>query len=672
VTLQRSSSFVFSNSLSSARDWIYICSLLVPFAVYSIALKTSIVLTVVSSWKYFGVPSFAPLPVTSMMWPETSFNLGYVLFWVSLFAVIRRQPLRGVLVLFFHATTVLVAVVITCSYYYFKSTGSTFDYRVIAMWLPQIEEIKPIVINGVSPSAWPLLTGVLLYTVFGPWLIVRLVGRLLGWPQRAKQSSPPKSYSIPIILGSLGIGLSLLSLLPAAIGPMRAWFPEEALIPSRSLTAPPLVNLIMTAVQEKAISSQELPEGANVGAHSEKHPMKATLQPTESERRNVVIIQLESTRAQSVTPYNKHLNTTPFLNKLAKSSLLAERAYTVVPYSSKANVAIQCGISPQLVDPVYGMATEVQPGGIPTPCLADLLKGLDYNTVYFTPSSKHFENWSTLVRNLGYEDFYPLESMPKEGFQEPSYPGANWSYEDDIMLKPSEEWLEQHRNEPFLATYHTITPHYAYHVPERYGMRRFSENEVMNRYLNCLRYQDIFLRKLFRQYKELGLYENTVFVILGDHGESFGDHGYKTHGFSLYESALRIPMLIHSPGQFKNGTRVTDPVSQLDVLPTVADALGTEIEGGIYQGSSLLEPLPKDRTLVSGCLLDKCIASVKGSEKYIYYYGDKPDELYDTARDPRERNNLVDKYAEEDIKERRDEVLAWRSEIDSIYRGSNP
>ena len=62
------------------------------------------------------------------------------------------------------------------------------------------------------------------------------------------------------------------------------------------------------------------------------------------------------------------------------------------------------------------------------------------------------------------------------------------------------------------------------------------------------------------------------------------------------------------------------------------------------QGSSLLEPLPKDRTLVSGCLLDKCIASVKGSEKYIYYYGDKPDELYDLARDPRERNNLVDVY----------------------------
>src|SRR3712207_9175801 len=105
--------------------------------------------------------------------------------------------------------------------------------------------------------------------------------------------------------------------------------------------------------------------------------------------------------------------------------------------------------------------------------------------------------------------------MSKEGFEETNYFG----YEDNIMLEPSSEWLKENGDEPFLATYLTATGHHQYVVPERYGMKKFVEDEEYNRYLNAMRYQDFFLSNLFDQYRDLGLYDDTIFIVFGDHGE---------------------------------------------------------------------------------------------------------------------------------------------------------
>jgi lipoteichoic acid synthase len=97
--------------------------------------------------------------------------------------------------------------------------------------------------------------------------------------------------------------------------------------------------------------------------------------------------------------------------------------------------------------------------------------------------------------------------------------------------------------------------------------------------------------------------------------------------------------------------------------------LGYEVKDGEYPGYSLLRPLPKDRTLNFSCFHEnQCLASIKGSEKYIYHYGNQPEELFDLSKDPLEKNNLASERSKEEMDKRRQDLLEWRSSVNAEYR----
>jgi arylsulfatase A-like enzyme len=277
------------------------------------------------------------------------------------------------------------------------------------------------------------------------------------------------------------------------------------------------------------------------------------------------------------------------------------------------------------------------------------------------------DNFGDVATGFGYEEVYSSETMDKDDFQVTN----TFGYEDDIMLKPTEQWLKERGNEPFMAEYFTGTGHYGYEcLGTRYGSEDFSEDDQLNRYLNCMRLQDIFLKNLFDQYKELGLYDNTIFVIYGDHGEGFGEHGRYMHGDTIWEEGLRIPLIIHAPGLLDGGQRTEGLSSETDILPTVVEMLGYEVKDGKYPGYSLLHPLPGGRTLFFSCISTrKCLASIKGNEKYIYHYDNQPEEVFDLSKDPLEEHNLADEYSKEELDKRREELLAWRSKVNTQYGG---
>jgi lipoteichoic acid synthase len=635
-----------SRALLSPRDWVYLLSLLVPFVIYDLVLKSSLV-----ALQPLG-SSFAES--LGMISSDVLFNLGYTLLWVGLFAAARRGLLRWVIVGLFHVTTIFIVLVTTSAYQYFKVTGSMLDSGLILFWLSSPGGTGGAIASEFTPGLLTLILAILAYAALGPLLVTHLVAWWRGWTNIYART-PKISW-----LRLAGVGFTVYALFSFWLVPSAG--PASA---SKFFSKDIFANVVMTAT--KGIEGEE-PAGLTV--ENTPPPDTGLLPTTETERRNVVLIFLESTRAQSVTPYNKDLETTPFLDELAKSSLMAERAYTVVPHTHNAITAANCGIDPPLDRGGVRMLSIRKPHT----CLADLLGEQGYNTVYFMSQRADFENSQRILENLGYKEFYSVETMDQEGFEQSNY----FAYEDDIMLEPSKRWLQENRNKPLLVTYLTGAPHHDYKAPEkRYGRVQFTEDDLVNRYLNSIRNQDFFLKKLFDQYKELGLYEDTVFIVMGDHGEGFGEHDRYQHDNVPYEESLRIPLLVHDPrwcgsNGCENGWRIKTPVNHLDILPTIGDLLGYRLQGEEYGGSSLLGPLYGDRTLMFSCLADNyCLASLQGTKKYIYHLDNQSEEFFDLSKDPSERENLAEERSPEELEERRSELLEWRAKLNSKY-GSTP
>lgn len=363
---------------------------------------------------------------------------------------------------------------------------------------------------------------------------------------------------------------------------------------------------------------------------------------------NLVFIILESvgTRATSLGNTRRQ-PVTPHLQELTTNSLVLERAYTVVPHTSKALVAMLCGTEPFYRYPIFESHL-----GIPARCLASLLAEHGYEAAFFQSPTKKFENRSELVAQMGFRTFRGGEDFTASGFELANYFG----HEDAVMLDPSREWLARQKG-PFLAVYLTGTTHHPYWAPTRLGFHEFAEgqeNQEQNRYLNAVHYLDWFVDQLLQQYKAAGVYDDTIFVVVGDHGESFIENGRRQHNASLYEETLAVPLLIHSPRRVKpaKDSRI---VSLTDILPSVADIMGFDLLGETA-GRSFVGGAPPRKAAIAACWYDDwCIANIDARYKYIYNFGEKKEELYDLIADPQETTNLADR--------RQDMVVARRQEL---------
>lgn len=120
------------------------------------------------------------------------------MFWVGLFAAARgRGPLRRVVVVLFHVVTILVVIVTTFAHQYFRATGTTLDYGIIALWLPQFGEVLPVLASGATLWGWALLFAALFYAALGPSLVARAVERVTrrrGWPERPRTARSEVSF----------------------------------------------------------------------------------------------------------------------------------------------------------------------------------------------------------------------------------------------------------------------------------------------------------------------------------------------------------------------------------------------------------------------------------------------------------------------------------------------
>ena len=354
-------------------------------------------------------------------------------------------------------------------------------------------------------------------------------------------------------------------------------------------------------------------------------------------KKNIVLIILESFRKEMPGrngDQDFHKTLMPFLTSLAKqNTLVFENAFVTVPHTSKALVGIHCGILPFLDIPVYESTL-----GIPVECFPKILSRLGYKTVYFQSPTEKYENRRELMQEIGYEEIYSAESLKGAAELRVNLLG----FEDRVLLKPSFDWLMKHKeNElPFVMTFLTGTTHRSYQPPEYYKKNYYDDSELINNYINAVRYTDEFLFELFENFKKADAYENSIFILLSDHGEAFSEHGINMHNNVAYNEVANIFMMIHDPSGNIPGGRFRETVSQAQTATTILDLLGVAFSSEISQTfPSIFKSSGYALSVCYEALI--CASAIEGKYKYIFNFNEKAPELYNLEKDPLELENIA-------------------------------
>jgi len=346
---------------------------------------------------------------------------------------------------------------------------------------------------------------------------------------------------------------------------------------------------------------------------------------------NVLVITLDTTRADRLGCYGYDKVETPSLDSLATNGIRYGDAVTPVPITLPAHASIFTGLYPPNHGARNNGAFEVDAEQL---TLAELLKGAGYDTAAFVSA---FVLDARFGLSQGF-DVYDDEVDPAKSMSE-SYPVHE--RQATSVTDGAVAWLRARGGTgPFFMWVHYFDPHQPYRAPEPFATRYAG-----NRYDAEVAYMDSQVGRLLKTVEELGLGDNTLIFAVGDHGEGLGDHDEETHGLLMYEPTIRVPLILSCPGIFRGSYVIDDViVSITDLFPTIVDLLDIP-DAPASDGTSLLAARKRgDRMVYMETLmgyLDKGWAPLFGvrrlHDKYIL--APRP-EYYDLRSDPGELNNL--------------------------------
>ena len=526
-----------------------------------------------------------------------------------------------------------------------QAMGSPMDWSVLSYSIRHLDELAPVLASEIGPAQIGLLALPLAVTLVPA--ILWTLPAVRRWMHDGPAATPQRAWQ-PVVV-ALPLALILMLLPATPLPPSHSTISYAGMMNSMLTndTFEPHHLTDLATAEDPAFYTQDL----------------RFVQTEETRRLNVVVIILESIRSRSTTPYNPRLATTPFLDTLAQRSLLVENMYGIITYTNKALVPILAGVYPELGRDII----EAKPGAVPATGLPTLLRPHGYEAAFFTPATMSFENKDQILRNLGFEDIYGDAAYQQRDFHKVNYFGLA----DHVMLEPSMAWVDAvtAQKHPFFLSYLTITSHHPYETPPAYGEKPFDTTDPKyNAYLNALHYTDTFLKDLFDAFAQRGLIDSTLFVILADHGEAFNEHGESVHGDVIWDEAVQVPALLYNPVLFPEGGRITGNRSHIDVMPTIADALGFQLEGGLYPGFSLLGPVPNDRPVYHSARDgNRVVALRQDSLKFFYYNRRQPMRVFDTRNDPLERHDIAAEIDPDLLKSAEVKLLLWRRSVQQVY-----
>lgn len=375
--------------------------------------------------------------------------------------------------------------------------------------------------------------------------------------------------------------------------------------------------------------------------------------------RNVIFFVLESVSSRYVGLYGATPDVMPELQKQRTHAAIFTNAYAHAPASTCTFVSLLCGIYPRVS---FRITTAEHPD-IALPLLPNLLKSRGYNCGFFSSGSLGFQRMGDFMHASG--SFDRIEDHLNRARLEKIFTPP-WDYlsgNDDMSTVTSLiQWIKPRREQPFFATLWTMQTHHPYFVN---GVEeKFADDPAFNRYLNALRDGDRALGRLLSWLDETGLAESTVVVVLGDHGESFGQHKARGHGTKVYEENIHIPLVLINPLLF-HGETFDTIAGTCDIAPTIAELLRIPPMHG-WQGRSLFSTQRTGRVYFFAAWSDFLLGYREGDMKVVYNTTKDTHEIFNLATDPHESVNLADSMPELS-RESTLRIAAWVQHIDREY-----
>lgn len=384
------------------------------------------------------------------------------------------------------------------------------------------------------------------------------------------------------------------------------------------------------------------------------------LRPDAPRPRNVILFVHESTGARFLDLYASPHDVTPHLKRYLDRAVLFEKAYANTPATNHSMVAMLCSAYPLLS---YKSITAERPD-IPLASLPQVLRDAGYRTGLFSAGNMNFQGAREFLAHRGFD---LAEDAQTRGSDAMTLVSA-WEYcsgsDEQTTVRSMIRWIDARRDRPFFATYWSLQAHYPYFVVGQ-SEHDCGHGEDFDRYLGAIEQTDAAFGELMAYLEQTGQLDDTLVVVVGDHGEGFLQHG-GLKSRRLYEENLHVPLVFIADGLF-TGQRDAGLVGMIDLPPSILHILGLPPPDD-WQGRSVFGGDRLDRVYFCATWSDWMFGMRQGPIKLVLNASTGAAEVYDVEADPEEVRNLAAESGEF-VRRATNRLAAWAQYQHDYYEG---
>jgi len=365
---------------------------------------------------------------------------------------------------------------------------------------------------------------------------------------------------------------------------------------------------------------------------------------------NIILIAIDTLRADHLGCYGYPRTTSPNIDQLAHDSIIFENAFAQSPWTLPSFSSMFTSLYPS--QHKAGLINKKLEDDYLT--LAEILSQNGYYTIGFTGGAYLSKEFGL---SQGFDIFYEYNS-----------PQSN---DIENVIQHAIKWLKEKRKDKFFLFVHSYQPHSPYWpptdfdiffksytgritgdiwkdigiVPEKLESRfktlsKIDRDRLISLYDGDILYTDYWIGRLLTTLQDLGLYNNSLIIFTSDHGEEFNEHGAWEHGHSLYNELIHVPLILKLPGLKLRGTKSKRIAQLIDILPTICEIANLKINFSIQGESLLAKSSEKNIAYSQSFPVPNLLAVVEGDTKVIFNFDNAKCEIYNIEEDRYEKFNI--------------------------------